>query len=219
MEAAARYREYLSGLFEWAVGPPRPELRVLDFGAGVGTYALSARDRGYEVECVEIDPSLRDRLHGLGLRCAGSLDEVPRNSIDLVYSFNVLEHIENDVGALADIRGVLRPGATLLLYVPALQILYSAMDRRVGHLRRYRRSELVDKVSQAGFEVRSCRYADSLGFVAGLAYRLVGGNSGLLKPKPVAFYDRFLFPPSRALDKVVNRWVGKNLVLLARRPR
>lgn len=217
MEAAVRYRAYLSGLFEWAVGPPRVNLRVLDFGAGMGTYALGARERGYQVECVELDAGLREHLARLGLPGVPSLDDLDGSGYDLVYSFNVLEHIEDDRGILAKIHQVLPPGGALLLYVPALQVLFSSMDRRVGHLRRYRRGELVAKVAGAGFDVTHCRYVDSLGCLATLAYRVLGDRTGKITPRSVELYDRYLFPPSRALDRAVDRWFGKNLVLLAHR--
>ncbi len=68
--------------------------------------------------------------------------------------FDVLEHIDDDVGALAWAHSTLEPGGYLALTVPAHPLLFDDMDRLAHHRRRYRRRELRDKLRQAGFEVR-----------------------------------------------------------------
>jgi hypothetical protein len=90
------------------------------------------------------------------------------------------------------------------------------MDRRVGHVRRYRRSRLVRLLEQAGYSVEKARYADSLGFVAALVYRVLGSDDGSINRRALAFYDRWVFPVSVLLDRVVGRWFGKNVIVLAR---
>ncbi len=214
MEQAVNYRRFLVGLIESA-GTAAVGRRVLDFGSGTGTYASDARGRGFDVTCVELDPGLQARLRAQGFSTLSSPGDV-EGSFGLVYSFNVLEHIDDDVGALASLLEATAVGGTLLLYVPAFPVLYSSMDRKVGHLRRYRRRDLVDKTTRAGFVVDSCRYADSLGFPASLAYRFLGDRSGGIGG--ITLYDRYLFPVSRLLDRLVGRFFGKNLVLRAHRP-
>ena len=119
---------------------------------------------------------------------------------------------------LPALRPRLAPGGRLLIYVPAFNLLYSANDERVGHVRRYRRAGLVELVRNAGFQVERASYVDSLGFFAALAYRFVGDPEGGLSVTSVRLYDSLLFPPSRLLDRVVGRWFGKNLLLTAVRP-
>jgi SAM-dependent methyltransferase len=169
------------------------------------------------VTCVELDPALRARLSADGFDVAVSLDDISPRSLDFLYSYNVLEHIEDDATVVSAFHRVLKPGAPLLLYVPAFPVLYSSLDRLVGHVRRYRRKGLVDLVESAGFTVEKCRHADSIGFAAALVYRAIGNKSGQLDERAVKFYDRFAFPASRRLDYVTKRFFGKNLVLIARR--
>jgi SAM-dependent methyltransferase len=202
MDSAVKYQRFMAGLLTLAAGLPGTERVVADFGAGVGTLARAARSLGWQVTCVDLDPALRARLHADGFDVAASL--------------NVLEHIEDDATVVSAFHRVLKPGAPLLLYVPAFPVLYSSLDRLVGHVRRYRRKGLVDLVESAGFTVQTCNHADSLGFAAALAYRVVGG-SGMLDERGVKLYDRFLFPASRGLDRFAKRFFGKNLVLIARR--
>jgi SAM-dependent methyltransferase len=215
METAVNYRLYLIQLVASASGPPGGR-RLLDFGAGFGSYAGALRELGYDVTCIEQDPELAERLGRRGFRAFQTIEDVAGEGFDVVYSLNVLEHIENDVGSLRQLRAVTTPQSKLVLYVPAFQFLYTAFDRKIGHLRRYRRPQLVQVVEHAGYDVSSCRYADSLGLLAGLAYRLAGSRRGDLNEGAVAAYDRFVFPVSRTLDKVVGHWFGKNVALVAR---
>ena len=217
MDSAVRYQRFLIGLLGLAAGMPGGDSEVIDFGAGFGTFAHAARSVGWQVTCVELDPALREVLSADGFGAAASLDDISPRSIDFLYSFNVLEHIEDDAAAVSAFHRVLKPGAPLVLYVPAFELLYSSMDRRVGHVRRYRRKDLVELAESAGFTVATCRYADSLGFAASLAYRFFGDSSGKLDERAVRLYDRFVFPVSRRLDFFAERFFGKNLVLIARR--
>jgi SAM-dependent methyltransferase len=72
----------------------------------------------------------------------------------LVSMFDVLEHIEDDVGTLGHLHSILEPGGLIVLTVPAHPFLYDEMDELAHHWRRYRRSELGQKLRDAGFEVR-----------------------------------------------------------------
>jgi len=73
---------------------------------------------------------------------------------DLLGMFDVLEHIDDDVGALRALREALRPGGALVLTVPAHPSLYDEMDELACHRRRYRRADLRRVIDQAGLEVR-----------------------------------------------------------------
>ena len=78
-------------------------------------------------------------------------------TLGLVTAFDVLEHIENDELALAEIARVLRPGGWLFVMVPVDPSLWSAHDTEVGHVRRYSSNELLGKLQAAGFGVRDVR--------------------------------------------------------------
>ncbi len=213
MEGARNYNDFLTSAVLSRVDASRP---VLDFGAGTGTHARRLRERGVDVRCVEPDPLLRGSLAREGFKVVAGVRDLGRASFASVYSLNVLEHIEDDEEALQQLFAVTDAGGSLVLYVPAFQVLFSAMDRKVGHHRRYRMRPLCDRVRGAGFQVVGCRYVDSVGFFAALAYRLLA-RAGELNPKSVARYDKWLFPSSRALDRITGRWIGKNLLLEARR--
>jgi SAM-dependent methyltransferase len=71
----------------------------------------------------------------------------------LLSLFDVLEHIDDDIGTLRHLFEVLEPGGILVLTVPAHPFLFDEMDTIAHHRRRYRRPELGDKLRAAGFDV------------------------------------------------------------------
>jgi SAM-dependent methyltransferase len=209
MAQAERYNRFLLGL---VLPLARRAKRVLDFGAGSGTFARPLSAQGVDVIAVEPDAQLRAGLPG---HAYADIAQIPDGAVDLAYSFNVLEHIEDDAAALAQLRRVLKPGGRLLLYVPAFMVLYTEMDRRIGHLRRYRKQPLKRLAERCGFTVEDVRYADSLGYLAALAFRVAGPRDGALSARAVKLYDRCVFPLSRLLDRGLDPLIGKNLILRA----
>jgi SAM-dependent methyltransferase len=191
---------------------------AMDFGAGVGTFACKLRESGLNVICIEPDASLCHVLQSRGFECLANIEQIPEASVDYIFSLNVFEHIEDDTAMFRKLYRRLRPGGRFYLYVPAFPILYTSMDRKVGHYRRYRAHLLRRQLEHVGFSVLTARYADSLGFFITLLYRLIGNSRGDLNQRAIILYDRFLFPLSRLLDKFVGRVIGKNVAVSAVRP-
>lgn len=195
-----------------AASPPR----VLDFGAGSGTYADLLAARQITPECLEPDQDLQHILRAKGYRVLDYEREPARDErYGLIYTFNVLEHIKNDQAASEHLAALLRPGGTLVVYVPALEILFTAMDTKVGHYRRYRRAQLNRILRNAGLEIVESRYCDPLGFFATLAYKALGPADGTINPRSLELYDRVVFPLSRALQILTSKFFGKNVLVVA----
>jgi SAM-dependent methyltransferase len=191
---------------------------AMDFGAGVGTFACKLRECGLKVLCIEPDISLCSALRSQGFECLADIEEIPEASVDYIFSLNVFEHIEDDTAMFSEVFRRLRPGGRFYLYVPAFPILYTSMDQKVGHFRRYRSLQLRKQLANIGFNVLAARYADCLGFFVTLLYRLIGSSRGDLNPAALKLYDRFIFPLSRLLDKVLGSVIGKNAAISAIRP-
>ncbi len=216
MADAVNYNKFLA---ELVLSHAKVGDRILDFGAGIGTFAKRISEHGYNVCCVEPDPKQASVIAKSGLAVYGDLNQINDDSLDYLYTLNVLEHIEDDHAMLRELYRKLKPGGRLLIYVPAFQVLYSSMDHKVGHYRRYTRSGLADLVLHAGFNVANTRYADSVGFLATLLYKLVGDNSGAVNGRALVAYDRLLFPLSRIVDKLLGSFVGKNVLLVGAKPK
>lgn len=192
---------------------------VLDFGAGRGTLARLVYERtGVMPICVELDSTLTDDLSKEGFEVLRFVDEIPKASLDFIYTSNVLEHIEFDEEILQILSTKLKPTGKIAIYVPAFPILFSNLDRNVGHFRRYTRVELMEKLSGAGFGVTQCNFNDSLGFIATIFLKFIGfkfnssGESTLL----MRIYDRIVLPVSKVVDLLGCRYLfGKNLIAVA----
>lgn len=188
--------------------------RVIDFGAGTGLLAhLLEKRTGKRVQCLE--PAENMKLH-LPPDTLDSLDHVADESVDFIYSSNVLEHIEDDAGIVREMGRVLRPGGRVFLYLPAFQCLFSALDRKVGHFRRYDKTMLRRLFPEKTWKILTLRYADSLGFAGTLWFKAFGNARAAYSLPPLLFYDRMLFPLSRGLDWLAGgRFAGKNVLLCA----
>ena len=195
---------------------------VVEFGAGTGALAEVWRSEfGIDPICIEIDPELIKILESKGFMTSESTEDLS-SEISFIYTSNVLEHIEDDVNALIKIRERMQQGGKIAIYVPALPMLFSDLDRNVGHFRRYEKKELVHKVKMAGFDIEKCFYNDCIGVLASLSLRLFGykNKSGLGSKKSLFIYDKYLYPVSKTLDRIVFKHViGKNLFLFAVNPK
>jgi len=195
---------------------------ILEFGAGSGFLSeLWQNLYSEKVYCVEIDFELCRVIEDRGLRVENRISNYDV-SFDLIYSSNVLEHIEDDVSSLKEIYSALRPGGVIAIYVPAFQMLYSQMDLEVGHVRRYSKRELSQKILNAGFTELHIQYCDCLGFFASILMKAFGYKNklGIGSLKSLELYDRYFFTISKQLDQLgLSRLMGKNLLAVAMKPK
>ena len=192
--------------------------QVIDFGAGIGTISLIFKEK-YKINpiCIEIDKANQKYLSARNLNFFDDLNLL-QNKSDLIFSSNVLEHIEDDVGILNLIKDNLNIGGRLCLYLPAKNILWSNLDEIAGHYRRYEIAEIKNKCEQVGLKVTNVCYADSIGFFASFLMRFVDYNKekGIGSINSLKFYDKWLFPISKFLDNIGFKYlIGKNLILEA----
>ena len=153
---------------------------LLEIGAGQGALAarLATQYRYVGVEpdeqSCEAAKEVLGRL-GSGEMVCGDVSALPADSVfDAVCAFEVLEHIEDDRGALRAWRERLRPDGRLLMSVPLYQRRYAAADRFVGHYRRYDPEALGDLLRETGFaDERLMTFGCPLGHVLEKARNLL----------------------------------------------
>jgi SAM-dependent methyltransferase len=129
-------------------------------------------------------------------------------------SYNVLEHIEQDVAALRSMAGLVRPGGHVVIVVPAFPFAMSPVDIATGHVRRYTRRSLGEAMTAAGLRVVKMHYANSLGLIGYYT------ATSLLKLTPgpgpmVYFYDRVVAPMTRLAERIVQPPFGQSVVGVA----
>ncbi len=200
---------------------------VLEVGAGVGlvTQMLHEYVEGnlYSLEpSAEMFPEFDQSTNNIDKLKAKFQGTIQDNAEDLkrldltsaVY-INVLEHIEQDVDEMADLHKLLVPGGHLCTFSPALPILYSERDKRVGHFRRYTKKEMVDKMQKAGFEVVEAHYFDFIGSFLWWA-KFVALRSDKVSKGQVSLFDNVIVPLQRRREP---KWIpfGKNVVVIGKK--
>jgi SAM-dependent methyltransferase len=191
--------------------PPSP--RILDAGCGTGANLVEYARLG-EVTGVDAFPeAIRFcRERGLGNVLEAPVERLPfeADSFDLLFATDVIEHLDDDVVALRELRRVAGDGARLVLTVPAYERLWSDHDVSVHHRRRYTAPLLRERVEAGGWTpaVETYFFSTALPVVAAvraLRRRRSNGQprSDLsLPPEPV---NRLLELPTLAEAKAIER--------------
>jgi glycosyltransferase involved in cell wall biosynthesis/protein-L-isoaspartate O-methyltransferase len=150
----------------WMADTVRPLVgtRVLELGAGIGnmTQHLSRGRKIYVASDIDQEHIARLRVRFRGRpnleirRCdlSDAADFQPLlGSFDSVVCLNVVEHVEDDLGALRNIFSALKPGGRAIILVPQDQKAYGTLDEVLGHCRRYSEAQLRARMEEAGFKV------------------------------------------------------------------
>jgi SAM-dependent methyltransferase len=193
---------------------------ALDIGAAGGGNTRVLRAAGWRPLAVEYsaDGAALAAERGLAV-VRGDATALPcaSGSLDLVTAFDVLEHIEDDYLAAAEIRRALQPGGTLLVTVPADMRLWSAHDVASHHVRRYDRAGLRRLVTKAGLRIDEVwSWNVLLRPMVALTRRRAEGNGLSLLPPLVNAALRSVVVAERYLP--VRAAPGVSLMLRAHRP-
>jgi SAM-dependent methyltransferase len=141
------------------------DARILDAGCGSGRNMVDLARHG-AVTGVELSAASAElaRARAAGEVIEGSVMDMPFDdgSFDLAVSLDVIEHLADDVAALAELRRVTAPGGVLLVTVPAYQWLWSGHDEINHHHRRYNRRSLVAAAQRAGWRCERTSHFNSL---------------------------------------------------------
>lgn len=224
-------RTIFSQLLARVEDPHGHGLRILDIGFGTGAMLTFLSRYG---AVVGMDMSA-EAIRFARTRCdrpmlLGDVLRIPLTtaSVDLVTAFDILEHVDDDSDALAELARVCRPGGHALLTVPAFEFLWGNQDVISHHRRRYTRRDFRTRVEAAGFRIDRLSYFNALLFpvvaAVRVARRLRGAPTGEVKSdftmtKPGLVNDVLtrIFAAEGAL---LTRWrlpVGVSLLCLAER--
>jgi SAM-dependent methyltransferase len=222
LEAGApNYNRWLAGTFrKWAGA------RVLEIGAGIGTITAHLAPGRELVTAFEVDPfyvrRLKNRFRGSphvepyqGDVALADWEGLRARRFDTIVLSNVLEHIPDDAGAVKTFAKILPVGGALILFVPALPVLFGSIDEAVGHHRRYTQESLRKVLEENGFDVEALQWMNLVGipgwFVNGRVLK-----RRVLPPLQLRVYDR-LAPTLASLEARVKLPVGMSLLAVGRR--
>lgn len=194
---------------------------VLEVGAGIGRNTpYLDQDRHPRWVCLEPDRQLAaqlasnlrqtntDRRYQVVCGPLQSLKASPQ--FDTIIYIDVLEHIEKDCQELETAAVLLRPGGRLVVLSPAHQFLFSPFDAAIGHCRRYNR-QVLRSISPVGLRLEQLWYLDSVGLLLSFANRQFLRQS-MPTMAQLRFWDRFIVPVSKVLDRCLLGSVGKSVV-------
>jgi SAM-dependent methyltransferase len=205
--------------------------RIFDVGCGSGEMVDMLREFG---TVSAIDPSADAVAHcreRFGAEVQVDIGLVPDDlpgpgAVDVVTAFDVVEHLDDDLGALRRINALLPPNGTLVVTVPALQLLWGPHDVLNHHRRRYTRARLRAQLETAGFSIERISYFNTVLFPVVAAVRLARrlrphpsreGASDFTMPSPLV--NRVLLgllSSEAALLRVASLPIGVSIVAVAR---
>jgi ubiquinone/menaquinone biosynthesis C-methylase UbiE len=135
--------------------------RLLDVGCGTGAN-LKAFNKEFERVGIDASDAALEFCHQRGLkslvRAKIEQSGLEKDDFDVVTALDVLEHVDDDMQALRELRRVSKPGGFILITVPAFGFLWSEHDEALHHRRRYTTAELESKLTAAGFQVVRISY-------------------------------------------------------------
>ncbi len=219
LTSAVRYHDWLT-----ALALPYLGNHPIELGSGLGDYAATWLDKG--VPRITVTDADETRLEVLQRRFNGD-DRVSVLGLDVFHppiakhssfvAYNVLEHIEDHVKALAAAHRLVAPGGAVLMFVPAFPFAMSEFDRAVGHVRRYRLATLRAAYEEAGLTVERLHYVNAPGLLAWFA------GMRLLKMTPgdgptVRIWDRVVVPAARAVERRLTPPFGQSVFAVGRVP-
>src|SRR5262245_18440082 len=151
-----------------AANPLGERSQILDIGCGTGATMDRLRKYG-QVQGIDLSeiPLGYSRRRGHQRVFCANATALPfvDNSFDLVTALDVIEHLDDDLGGLAEIRRVLKPGAPAMIFVPAFQALWGPNDDQSGHKRRYRIGQLRPLIHASGLRLEKISYANVIMFI------------------------------------------------------
>ena len=199
--------------------------RILDVGCAIGNITQYYADRelviGVDVVPEELEIA-RERFADKQFEAyqvdvsSEALLQFRSRQLDTAVCLNVLEHVEDDVQALRNMRDTLVPGGHICLLVPVNKWLFGPMDAVDHHFRRYTRQEINAKIAEAGLAVEHQRFFNLLGIPAWYFTNRVLRRS-MAAPVQYTLYDN-LVPLLRVVERAVPPPAGLSLVTICRTP-
>lgn len=219
LEGARNYNSWIASLAHPYLGDD-----PIEVGSGTGTLASIWLEGGLgRLTVSDVDPvmleRLRQRFAGDTRVAAVELDllHAPPARHSCVVGLNVIEHIADDVSALAAASRLVRPGGAIVMFAPAFPLAMSRFDRALGHHRRYRAHTIREAFTAAGLVVEHVRYVNAPGLVAWtVAMRLLR-----MTPRDgvaLQLWDRALVPLVRRLEERRPPPFGQSLLAVGRTP-
>lgn len=202
--------------------------QILEIGSGIGNISDYFIDNEQQITLSDIHKNYVDILqkkhsHKTCLQNVLLMDIVDTEfdtkfkeyfeTFDTIYALNIIEHVEDDYQAIANIKKLLKPNGSIIILLPAYQNLYNTFDKELEHYRRYNRKTLNTLISSNKLKVIHSQYFNFIG-IFGWWF-----SGSLLKKKTIpegqmSFYN-LLVPIFKAVDKIIFNKMGLSVISIA----
>lgn len=194
---------------------------ILEVGCGIGNFTNSLTKYGY-VFAIDINKNYLkafDLPENKGKAGFGNIEKgeyfFAKQNFDSIVCLNVLEHIENDSLALNNLHKLLKPEGTLILLVPAHQFLFGNIDKSIGHLRRYNKNELSQKMERLGFKIV---FSKKINFLGAIGWFVAGKilNESKVEDKKIKIFN-LLAPFFLTFEDIIEPIIGTSILVIAKK--
>jgi len=217
---------------KWTYERIRPFLKgkILEIGSGLGNISKYAIADRRHITLSDVDREyilFLERVYGQNPQVLSILRlDVGKSdfsaeyrdlagSFDSLFILNVIEHVQDDGLALQNCRFLLKTGGILVILVPAYPFLFSAMDRGLGHFRRYTRHSLAARVREQGLTILQNSYFNTLGVLGWFFSGRILRSKSIQAPEMKTFNK--LVPLARFTDKLFRQSFGLSVITIAKK--
>lgn len=194
---------------------------ILEVGCGIGNFTNALTSYG-RVFAMDIDKNYINQTKLLLNEGQVGVGDIERGkyffgsqTFDSIVCLNVLEHIKNDKIALTNLLKLLKFDGTLILLVPAHPFLYGGIDKSIGHIRRYNKRELLQRMKNAGFKIILSRRINFLGAIGWFVAGKILKESKVENTKIKIF--NFLAPLFLAVEDIIEPPIGTSILVIAQK--
>lgn len=202
---------------------------ILEVGAGTGNLADILLENNYQfnrLTLVEPDDDLFIFLKNKYLNnnkvkvikaFTKNLKHLDNSFTSVIYN-NVLEHIEDDISEIANVKNLLKKGGFVCIYSPAGSNLYSKYDNQLGHYRRYSYNSKIKLIESNNLKCVEIKYSDLIGYFLWLIkYKILGTKGSKDFVNSVKFFDKYITPINKFIESKIKLPFGKNILVIGKK--
>jgi 2-polyprenyl-3-methyl-5-hydroxy-6-metoxy-1,4-benzoquinol methylase len=222
--------EFVDNYNNWILSKFKPYIgqSLLEIGTGQGNFKKYIESIIQNYVSIDIDIEVIKRAkerdpqgNYIAIDASGDnfIQTISPFELDSVMCVNVLEHIPNHEKAMENMLSVLKPGGHLLLFVPAFNSLYNDLDSLAGHIRRYKKKDILPLIHPVKHEIIFNEYFNPIGGLGWwvnnfITHKNLNNNT---VNNQVEIFDKYIVPISKIFNGVSKHFFGQSLITVIKK--